>query len=441
MGALVAGFCAQGSIAQAEPTQPGVGGQDLFAVVSAGGQLARGTPGTTITHTADSGLYDVHFTRSVVSCAPVANLGYTGDHEAFTFVAAITANAVPGDPHTIAVDVTYPGDIPYPGGYPHAPVLEDNSFHLHVDCHRERYAIVRADGTLAGGSDGITSSHLGTGLYLLGFGTNIRACAPVGTVENAPGRTANADQAHLAFGSDPSTLQVAVNHSWTKPVDRAFSVIVTCTESPIALIPSSNGFFNAAAVPGASACAFTASWINTTPGGPPQDQGYVSTWYSDPNRAGVQTKNGGYGIALGFGVDLVATCPATGTAKVPVIRAVTFTGDSASPTVTFTGHGFGGSPPLGYDNTVNSCGIYPGNGDDYGDQFSFTDDTNAWAAGQGIPPAGNCIGLVVQSWSGHRVVFMFGSAYGSFDHWTADQGDSFTLILEGASFTGTVNYV
>jgi len=37
-------------------------------------------------------------------------------------------------------------------------------------------------------------------------------------------------------------------------------------------------------------------------------------------------------------------------------------------------------------------------------------------------------------------VFANGNAYGSFDHWTADQGDSFTLTLKGANVSGTVNY-
>jgi hypothetical protein len=41
----------------------------------------------------------------------------------------------------------------------------------------------------------------------------------------------------------------------------------------------------------------------------PSDQGYVSTWATSNTAAGIQTKNGGYGIATGFGVDLVATCP------------------------------------------------------------------------------------------------------------------------------------
>lgn len=142
-----------------------------------------------------------------------------------------------------------------------------------------------------------------------------------------------------------------------------------------------------------------------------------------------------------LGVATLMTPLAASAAGTPVITRVEFTGSSASPTVVITGHGFGHHPPTGYDNTNNFCGSYPNNGDDYGTQFFFNDITNAWAAGAGIPPAGNCIGIVIQSWKPHRVVLTFGSAYGSFDHWTADQGDLFAVHLKGATFTGTVNYV
>ena len=59
-------------------------GYDLFAVVAADGSLARGSAGTTVTHRG-TGRYDVKFAQPVADCAVVANLGYTGDHEEFTF--------------------------------------------------------------------------------------------------------------------------------------------------------------------------------------------------------------------------------------------------------------------------------------------------------------------------------------------------------------------
>jgi uncharacterized repeat protein (TIGR02543 family) len=131
--------------------------------------------------------------------------------------------------------------------------------------------------------------------------------------------------------------------------------------------------------------------------------------------------------------------PATA-GSTPNVQWVVLSGDSSAPTVTVNGVGFGNSPPQGYDNANTSCGSYTNNGNAYGNALNFTDATNSWNAGTGIPPNSACIGLIVQSWTPTKVVFRFGNAYGTFGHWTADQGDSFTLDIEGASFQGTVNY-
>jgi hypothetical protein len=135
----------------------------------------------------------------------------------------------------------------------------------------------------------------------------------------------------------------------------------------------------------------------------------------------------------------------------PTIRSVTFAGQDAccpggpTPSVTVTGIGFGASPPPGMSNDLTSCGTYTNNGSDYGTAFYFDDthpDTVSWEAGSGTPPNGSCVGLRVVSWSDTQVVFDFGgsgSAYDSFDEWYLANGDSFTLTLEGTSFTGTVS--
>ncbi len=68
------------------------------------------------------------------------------------------------------------------------------------------------------------------------------------------------------------------------------------------------GFGNSLTVPEAPLCAFTGSRYNSTPGALPSDQGYVSTWANSASTGTIQTKNGGYGVQGGFGVDLVATC-------------------------------------------------------------------------------------------------------------------------------------
>jgi len=139
----------------------------------------------------------------------------------------------------------------------------------------------------------------------------------------------------------------------------------------------------------------------------------------------------------------------------PVITSVTFSGFADDPGVTVTGRGFGASPPPGLPNDVTSCGAYTNNGSDYGTAFNFIDTygpgpNDSWQAGYGTPPDGSCIGLAVSSWSDTSVVFTFGStpcggtggsgcAYDTFDRWYVANGDSFTLALEGTSFTGTVS--
>jgi hypothetical protein len=139
----------------------------------------------------------------------------------------------------------------------------------------------------------------------------------------------------------------------------------------------------------------------------------------------------------------------------PIITSVTFSGFAYDPGVTVTGQGFGAAPPPGTPADDTSCGTYVNNGSDYGDAFNFTDNytdptPGQWQAGYGTPPTGSCIGLAVESWSDTRIVFTFGStpcdaqtqphcAYDTFDRWYIANGDSFTLALKGASFSGTVS--
>jgi len=50
----------------------------------------------------------------------------------------------------------------------------------------------------------------------------------------------------------------------------------------------------------------------------------------------------------------------------------------------------------------------------------------------GTPPKGSCIGITVRSWSTDQVIYQFGSAYDSFDHWYISAGDQYTLSVDGA---------
>jgi hypothetical protein len=124
----------------------------------------------------------------------------------------------------------------------------------------------------------------------------------------------------------------------------------------------------------------------------------------------------------------------TGTASTtipPVIRSVIVTGTASAPLVTITGSGFGASRPAPDPSTPVSCVpgdtsyTYPAG------QLAFTDSTWSWTAGQ----TGDCIGLVVTSWSNTKVVYGFGADYPNFHPVT--KGDSIQVVVEGTTHTGT----
>lgn len=124
----------------------------------------------------------------------------------------------------------------------------------------------------------------------------------------------------------------------------------------------------------------------------------------------------------------------------PAISGVAFTGDTTAPTVIVTGSGFGAGPPAGQANNSTNCGSYSNNGDDYGPSGLSFEDTGNFAAGTGTPPNGSCVGIIVLTWSDNQVVYEFGNAYNSFDHWYISAGDQYTVSVDGASYSGTVSF-
>ena len=56
----------------------------------------------------------------------------------------------------------------------------------------------------------------------------------------------------------------------------------------------------------------------------------------------------------------------------------------------------------------------------------------------GCGDRGDCIGLVVSSYTNSQVVYQFGSGYTTYG--TANSGDAYTLTVQGVAFSGTVNY-
>ena len=113
----------------------------------------------------------------------------------------------------------------------------------------------------------------------------------------------------------------------------------------------------------------------------------------------------------------------------PAISGVTVSGTSANPTVTVTGSGFGASPPIGTPETCESGDT----GDDYGSVgLWFSDKSAAWTAGQ----AGDCIGLIVSSWSDTQVVYTFGNEYANYP--AVGSGTQAEVGVQGATFTTTL---
>ena len=111
----------------------------------------------------------------------------------------------------------------------------------------------------------------------------------------------------------------------------------------------------------------------------------------------------------------------------PKVTSVVFTGSAQSPTVTVNGLRFGTEPA----GTPAGCND---SGQDYGSGFYLQDVTAGWTAGQD----GDCVGLVVSSYTATQVVYTFGSNYSNYGLLNA--GDSYTLAVAGATFSGTVSY-
>jgi hypothetical protein len=113
--------------------------------------------------------------------------------------------------------------------------------------------------------------------------------------------------------------------------------------------------------------------------------------------------------------------------KGPKITSVVFTGSPAAPTVTVTGKNLG-TEPAGSPAGCNDSG------QDFGTALFFSEVTQQWTAGQ----SGDCIGLVVSSYTATRIVFTFGSNYNNFGPVTA--GDGYSVTGNGATRSGTVAY-
>ncbi len=117
--------------------------------------------------------------------------------------------------------------------------------------------------------------------------------------------------------------------------------------------------------------------------------------------------------------------------NLPSIASVTLTGTAANPTVTVSGSNFGSNPPTGTPETCQSGDT----GDDYGSAgLILQDTTESWGAGQ----SGDCIGLLLTSWSNTQVVFTVGNEYAHYGPIAV--GDQIKVTVQGATDTVTASF-
>ena len=120
-------------------------------------------------------------------------------------------------------------------------------------------------------------------------------------------------------------------------------------------------------------------------------------------------------------VDQLSTPTAT-------ITGVTFAGTAADPIMLVKGTGFATSRPTFPIGCSGSGTDYK-----YGNLF-LNDTTGGWSAG--VP--GDCIGLTVSKQKPTKFAFGLGTFYaGSF---SLNAGDSYTMGVDGTTFSGTVSY-
>jgi hypothetical protein len=112
----------------------------------------------------------------------------------------------------------------------------------------------------------------------------------------------------------------------------------------------------------------------------------------------------------------------------PKITSVRFTGGAAAPIVTISGSNFGAEPA----GTPAGCSA---TGDVFGTSLWLDDLTNVWTAGQN----GDCIGLVVSTYTSTQIVYRLGSFYDD-NAFQLNGGDGYKVTVLGKSLSGTVTY-
>ena len=149
----------------------------------------------------------------------------------------------------------------------------------------------------------------------------------------------------------------------------------------------------------------------------------------------------GAGLLIGaVGTAVVGTARPAGA---QTVSAVTFGGTPASPTITVWGSGFGSESDLGTPQPAggtSDCVYPPYTGSDYTNNLYFADNTQGWTAGQGSGGGGDCVGLLISSYSDNQITFGLGSGYTLAGYGQVHNGDSYALTVLGVTYSGTVAY-
>jgi len=153
-------------------------------------------------------------------------------------------------------------------------------------------------------------------------------------------------------------------------------------------------------------------------------------------------------VGVGTGLYALTTPASASPATTATITSVTFSSGTSvsSPTalVTINGSGFGSLPddsPAGDPQVTGDC---PGSTSGY-DGLSFGTHlyfNNLGATGfeAGNGPSLNCIGLVIWKYTPTQIEYGFGSYYQRYAPWTLQNGDSYSVHVKGAAYSGTITF-
>jgi hypothetical protein len=122
-------------------------------------------------------------------------------------------------------------------------------------------------------------------------------------------------------------------------------------------------------------------------------------------------------------VDVLPTPP-------PTLSSVTLSGAGTGLTVTVTGSNLGDFQPVPSPLTPDACASGDTSYDYASGVLGFSDTSEGWSAGE----PGDCVGLLVSSWSSDHVVLTLGAGYA---YPLLAEGDSYAVTVLGNTLTAT----